>query len=96
MIQGADWPVPTVSWAEENYTNLCINSCWELYGAVDRAHFPSSGSKYVMTIQKGARQEYPWVAQWDEDEGAASSCASSHIKEEHNATTQQVFWDIAL
>lgn len=29
---GKHWPVPSTSWAELNYTNMCINSCWELYG----------------------------------------------------------------
>ena len=31
MGLGAQWPVPTTSWAELNYTNMCINACWELY-----------------------------------------------------------------
>jgi hypothetical protein len=52
MGLGADWPVPTTSWAELNYTNMCVNSCWELYGAVDRAHLPSSGSRYDIKITK--------------------------------------------
>ena len=36
MGLGEQWPVATTSWAELNYTNMCVNSCWELYGAVDR------------------------------------------------------------
>ena len=71
---GKDWPVPTTSWAELNYTNMCVNSCWELYGAVDPAHLPGSGSKYdiMITTGNGAKKEtkaFPWVTQWDEDEG---------------------------
>jgi hypothetical protein len=27
---GAHWPTPTTSWAEANYSRLCVNSCWEL------------------------------------------------------------------
>lgn len=30
MGLGVDWSVPTTSWAELNYTNMCVNSCWEL------------------------------------------------------------------
>jgi hypothetical protein len=50
MGLGVDWPVPTTSWSELNYTNLCVNSCWELYGANDRAHLPGNGSHYVITV----------------------------------------------
>lgn len=44
MGLGEQWPVPTTSWAELNYTNMCVNSCWELYGAVDRYASPPSSS----------------------------------------------------
>lgn len=27
MGLGAKWPVPSVSWSELNFTNICINSC---------------------------------------------------------------------
>ena len=41
---GVDWPVPATSWTQNNFTNMCVNSCFELYGDPDPEHFPSSGS----------------------------------------------------
>jgi hypothetical protein len=29
---GVDWPVPAKSWTQNNFTNMCLNSCFELYG----------------------------------------------------------------
>eukprot|EP00326_Haptolina_ericina_P001148 CAMPEP_0181222232 /NCGR_PEP_ID=MMETSP1096-20121128/29850_1 /TAXON_ID=156174 ORGANISM="Chrysochromulina ericina, Strain CCMP281" /NCGR_SAMPLE_ID=MMETSP1096 /ASSEMBLY_ACC=CAM_ASM_000453 /LENGTH=91 /DNA_ID=CAMNT_0023314967 /DNA_START=9 /DNA_END=284 /DNA_ORIENTATION=- len=75
---------------------MCINSCWELYGANDVAHLPSSGSQYKLAITRQAAASFPWVTQWDEDEGANKSCARSAIHESHNATTQIVTWDISV
>jgi hypothetical protein len=97
MGLGAAWDEPTTSWAELNYTNMCVNACWELYGADDRDHLPSSGSAYDVRIERPAgHASFPWVTQWDEDEGAGKSCASSAIKESHNDTVQRVQWDISL
>ena len=31
---------------------MCTNSCWELYGANDVAHLPSSGSQYKLAITR--------------------------------------------
>ena len=45
MGLGSEWAVPSTSWRERNYSNLCVNACWELYGAVDREHLPASGSR---------------------------------------------------
>jgi hypothetical protein len=62
--------------------------------------YSSSGSTYDIVISTGngakkrAPAAFPWVTQWDEDEGKGTSCASSTIKEEHNATVQQVHWKI--
>ncbi len=33
---GAQWETPTTSWKELNYTNLCVNACWELCVGPDR------------------------------------------------------------
>ena len=73
---------------------MCINSCWELYGANDRAHLPGSGATYDIEITQPTAGSYPWVTQWDEDEGSAKKCPASTIKESHNATVQHVHWDI--
>lgn len=65
-------------------------------GAVDRSHLPGSGSKYDIQITRPAGASFKWVEQWDEDEGANKSCASNTIKESHNATVQNVLWDISM
>ena len=100
MGLGTSWDEPTTSWRELNYTNLCVNACWELYGADDRAHLPSSGSTYDIKIEQGkpgnTKPVFPWVTKWDEDEGAGTSCATNTISENHNATTQHVVWDITV
>jgi hypothetical protein len=95
MGLGAKWPVPTTSWAELNYTNICSNSCWEIYGGIDADHLPSSGTLYDMTFTQGAGQSYPFVSQWDRDEGA-TSCFADSIAEAHTAREQNVFWAIEL
>lgn len=93
MGLGAQWPTPTTSWAETNYTNMCINSCWELYGASDRAHLPGSGARYDIQIEQFT-EKFAWVEQWDEDEGGQKACPASHIHEKHNQSVQHVLWDI--
>merc|ERR1719473_2460990 len=92
---GARWKVPTTRWDEKNYTNLCVNACWELYGANDPAHLPSSGAKYVLKVEQGKPAAFPWVTKWDEDEGKGTACAASSIQESHNDTTQLIDWDIS-
>lgn len=96
MGLGATWAEPSTRWDEQNFTNMCINSCWELYGAVDLAHLPSSGSRYRVAVTRNGSSSWPWVGRWDEDEGANKTCATSTIREEHNATTQLVAWDIGV
>ena len=60
---GVNWPHPTRSWMELNYSDVCINSCWEIYGGIDKDHLPSSGAEYQTFIKRGAGQTYPWVDQ---------------------------------
>jgi len=96
MGLGTKWATPTTSWAETNYSNMCVNMCWELYGAVDLQHMPSSGSTYELNVTRGAKQTYPWVSQWDEDEGFNKSCASSTATESHTDAVQHVRWDIGV
>jgi hypothetical protein len=43
-------PDDTTSWKEKEYNECNVNTCWELYGVTDEDHFPSSGSKYDITI----------------------------------------------
>ena len=90
---GASWPVPTTRWDELNYTNICINACWEIYGGIDPDHLPSSGTTYDLKITRGAGQTYPWATQWDRDEGAGT-CFADAIAETHTALEQHVYWTI--
>lgn len=94
MGLGVDWAQPTTSWAENNYSNLCVNMCWELYGAKDLQHLPSSGSTYELNISRPAGTGFPWVVAWDEDEGLNRSCSSSTASEHHTDTMQHVHWEI--
>ena len=59
MGMGARWPPRerTVSWAEPPYQHLCINACWELYGASDRDHLPSSSATYEVVIEQPHRSD---------------------------------------
>jgi hypothetical protein len=63
------------------------------YGGVDAEHLPSSGAEYNVLITRGEKQNYPWVTQWDQDEGAGS-CFTSNISETHTARAQTVHWGI--
>jgi hypothetical protein len=42
-------PESTTSWAEEEYSQCHVNTCWELYGVTDEDHFPSSGAQRSCT-----------------------------------------------
>merc|ERR1711879_577615 len=93
---GVNWPEPVTSWTGTNYTNLCINACWELYGANDLDHFPSSGAEYKITI---SREEnwFDWVTKWDEDESrTCPGNAVSNITEKHDEIAQQISWSIIV
>lgn len=46
-----------------------------------------------MKITQGAGQAYPFVSQWDQDEGAGT-CFADSIAEMHTAKEQHVFWSI--
>lgn len=96
MGLGKHWPTPSTSWSEANYTNLCINACWELYGAGDREHLPGSGSQYNLFVKQGKPKSFPWVAKWDQDEGGNKPCPSSTIAEHHTDVEQHVQWNISL
>lgn len=93
---GVDWPVPATSWTQNNFTNMCLNSCFELYGDPDTEHFPSSGSDYNLLVTKPAGAEWAWLPGWGEDEGVGTTCATSTITESHNATAQKVHWQIGI
>jgi hypothetical protein len=53
MGLGKHWsPKPSTSWLEPNFRNLCINACWELYGASDARKLPASGAEYRLKIEQ--------------------------------------------
>ena len=97
MGLGKTWAQPSTRWDATNFSNLCVNSCWELYGADDRDHLPSSGSVYEVVISRPPTSSFPWVSKWDQDEGDHNStCISNTILESHNDTVQRIKWDIQV
>ena len=77
-----------------NFTNACLNACWEIYGGVDEDHLPSSGAAYNISITRGGKQTFPWAPQWDIDEGKGELCYAHNITESHTAEKQTVLWNI--
>lgn len=97
MGMGTSWgPNKTHSWSEPSYHNLCINSCWELYGADDSRHLPSSGSTYNITITQPKPDTFQFLSEWEQDEGKVNGCPSSTVNEWHNASLQTIRWDISV
>lgn len=84
----------THSWAEESYHNLCINACWELYGADDARHLPSSGSSFDIAIAQPKPHAFDFLSDWEQDEGKVDGCPSSTVKEMHTSSIQHILWDI--
>ena len=93
---GIKWATPSTSWSELNFTDICTNNCWEIYGGIDADHLPSSGATYATLIERGARQTYPWVTQWDTDEGKNKTCFGSSIEEKHTDGVQSLGWNITM
>lgn len=93
MGMGMHWPQPTTSWFEPHYAHLCLNSCWEMYGASDGDHLPSSGAIYNLTIsqpfQEHAQSDYYDFTTWEQDEGNGV-CPSCSVNVSHTADTQHV------
>jgi hypothetical protein len=94
----------TSSWTEPPFRNMCINACWELYGAKDPAHLPSGGATYDLTIRQPESSSssspyyyhhlYPFTT-WERDEGNGQ-CPSCKVSETHNDTVQEVHIDIHM
>lgn len=96
MGMGERWEKPTTSWLEPSYRNMCINACWELYGADDPAHLPSSGAHYDLTIlQPESVAGYYDFTSWEQDEGNGY-CPSTVVKESHSFSNQTVGIDISV
>jgi hypothetical protein len=95
MGMGAEWKEPTVSWAEPAYKNMCINACWELYGAEDAAHLPSSRrARYDLSIRQPQPGLYNFTS-WERDEGNGK-CPSCKVTESHDDQVQDVQIEIDI
>jgi len=88
----------TSSWRESHYNNCFVNSCWELYGMRDKAHYPSSGSTYDMRITTATPGIIKWDTHWDArlEWSNCSGAPNATISETHNTTVQDVYWDITV
>ena len=99
MGMGSDWEhQPSTSWLEEPYHNMCINSCWELYGATDNDHLPTSGSRYEITIHQPTTNNnnntfFNFISSWEQDEGNGI-CPSCTVQESHTNQDQSIIIDI--
>lgn len=95
MGMGAHWKdEPCTSWLEPNYRNMCINACWELYGAKDSSHLPSTGAQYQVDIfQPQLSSSYYPFSSWVQDEGNGH-CPSAKIEELRSDASQYVLLDI--
>lgn len=81
MGMGKDWDRPSSSWLEPNFHKMCINACWELYGASDSRKLPSTGAEYKLTI------EQPMQAAT-----TAGSAAESYPRHPFYTTTGGAHW----
>ena len=84
----------TASWKEPEYNMCNVNTCWELYGVTDEDHFPSTGSRYDISISSGEKPfPAPWLTKWNPllENGYCANCSMS---ETHNATAQHVVWTV--
>lgn len=95
--QDPSWgPNRTHSWSENYYRNICINACWELYGAPDSRHLPQTGSRYNITIKQPKPGSFEFLSEWEQDEGKVNGCPSSTVRERHNSSVQTIGWDISV
>jgi len=87
----------TKSWSEDVYQAAYVNSCWELYGITEAAQYPSTGSRFDMRTTVNRSNAIAWDTHWSDRGGATCpGHPTSTFKEQHNATVQDVIWDIAF
>jgi hypothetical protein len=90
---GRQWDEPTTSWLENSYKYMCINACWELYGAKNSAHLPTTGSTYEISIHQTEANSFPFLDKWERDEGNGK-CPFCLVQEQH--TDQEQFITIEI
>lgn len=95
MGMGSLWETPTTSWAEDSYRNVCINACWELYGADDSAHMPTSGNTYKLYIEQPELSEPFKFGTWERDEGNGL-CPNMQIAEHNDGRVQTVAIEVGI
>lgn len=83
----------SANWLEHPYRNMCLNSCWEIYGADTAAKLPSGGSSYRLDIRQSSGSFN--FTTWERDEGNGE-CPSVTITEWHNTKHQTVRMDIRV
>lgn len=86
----------TSSWGEATYSDVHVNSCWELYDASpwDRAHWPGSGSTFHMQVDTGTPGSIAWATNWSST-GSAMNCTghpNTTTAEAHSPAQQNVTW----
>ena len=85
----------TTSWSEDTYRAAYVNSCWELYGISAADQYPSSGSTFDMRTTVSRPNAIVWDTHWSDRGGATCpGHPTSTFEEHHNATVQDVVWDI--
>jgi len=93
MGLGKEWEQPSKSWLEPNFSNLCINACWELYGATDTGRLPGSGAEIQWTIEQPLSNSSYEFTTWEQDEGNGG-CPSCEVTEAHTEQVQEVMVQI--
>jgi hypothetical protein len=87
---------PAATWADEAFSFVHVNSCWELYGIVTPGNWPSSGSNYVMEVRVEQPGAMPWAIDWGN--GSEMDCPGRPTNvswsETHNGTLQRVGWNV--
>ena len=87
---------PAATWADEAYSLVHVNSCWELYGIREPGNWPSSGSDFVMEVAAAQPGAVEWSTDWGNGSGLNCTGQPTNVTwgEAHNATAQRVFWHV--
>lgn len=93
MGMGKNWSTPSTSWLEPNFQNMCINACWELYGASDAGKLPASGAEYKMTIEQplvstGRREILPRATTATKESSASALRGGRRNEIEYSKSTE--------
>ena len=90
---GTGSPLPTPVEPRALRFLTCV-SRFAQYGVTDSDHFPSTGSRYDISISSGDEPfPAPWLTKWNPllENGWCANCT---MTETHNATSQHVVWEV--